>query len=147
MRKFVILAAAAMMGLTSSAFAAVVANSDVCGELPNGKWSWQVTTEVVRTGGETSVSSNTSVNYEGNPNKNGYNGFETTTTTTTVTPTYEQTNTICVAINPAGKVNSDHSTSVAGQPVMVDPGSQTSVTSDPLKICGPGNNTPVCPLP
>ncbi|MCG5479579.1 hypothetical protein [Sinorhizobium alkalisoli] len=147
MRKFVIFTAAAVMGMTSGAFAAVVSGSDVCGELPNGKWSWQITTEMVTTGGETNVSSATSTSYSGNPDKNGYNGFETTTTTTTVAPTYQQVNTICTAINPAGKVNSDHSTAVPGELVMTDPGSTSSVTSDPLKICGPGTNTPECPRP
>lgn len=133
--KTLILAAVAATMLSGTAFAAVVSGSDACGPLPNAKWSWAVTTETVVTGGGISTSESTDVNYVGN--KNGTNGFETTTTTTTVAPTYEQKNTICTAINPAGKPVEDKTYSIAGELVETVPGSETSTTSDPLKICGP----------
>jgi hypothetical protein len=148
MRYIALLTATAVMGMTAGAFAAAnVSGSDQCGPLPNAKWSWQISTETIRTGGDTHVDTSSSVNYTGNPDKNGYNGFETTTTTTTIEPTYEQVNVVCTAVNPGGQVNADHSTSVAGEVKLVDPGSSSSTNSDPVKICGPGGNTPVCPRP
>ncbi|MFN7089211.1 MAG: hypothetical protein ACK4P4_01475 [Allorhizobium sp.] len=128
--KKLILAAAAVTLMSGSAFA----DDSVCGSLPNSKWSWQVTTTTATIGGETSLSSADSTKVA------GQNTFLVTTTTTTVAPTFEVTTTICTALNPQGKVNLDHSTSVVSEPELIDAGG-TTTSSSQVKVCGP-NLTP-----
>lgn len=128
-----LIAASTLVALgLSGAQAAVVDGSDVCGELPNSSWSWVITTDTVTSGGEVSTDTYDALRTAGN------NQFLETFEVTIVAPTYEQTTTNCTALNPAGKINLDHSTTIAGELVEVDPGS----TGDPekisnVKVCGP----------
>jgi hypothetical protein len=159
MRKSIILTAALAMlaalpmGGVQIAQAATVAGSETCGELPNVKWTWVITTAVVRTGGGTTTATDTANTFSSAGN-NGIpnNGWEVTSTTTTTAPTYDQTNSICTAVNPAGKVNLDHSTTVEGTPVLVDAGGSSTEIDSEVKICdnnntnnNSGNALPACP--
>lgn len=112
---------AAALGLSIMSFgaanAAIVAGSDLCGELPNTRWSWSIDTSTVTTGGEVSTS------YEEFVRDAGPNSFLVTITTTTTEPTFEATNTSCTALNPAGKVVLDFSFTIEGEPVETIPGS------------------------
>lgn len=113
------LAAALALSVMSfgAANAAIVAGSDTCGELPNARWSWSISTSTVTTGGEVSSE------YEEFIRQSGPNAFLVTITTTTTEPTFEATNTSCTALNPAGKVVLDFSFTIEGEPVETIPGS------------------------
>lgn len=131
-----ILTAAAVMGMTSGAFAAVVQGSDVCGELPNAKWSWSISYgEPVISGGETSTSIG-NVAYQGNGNVGKAD------VTTITAPTISTVTVSCTALNPAGKINADHSTATTITEVL-DPGGNS--TSNEV-VCNPGGSLPSCPL-
>ncbi|WP_027998650.1 hypothetical protein [Sinorhizobium arboris] len=131
-----IIAAAAVTGMTSGAYAAVVEGSNVCGELPNAKWSWAISYgEPVISGGETSTAIG-AISYQGNGN---VGKAEVTTTTA---PTISTTTISCTALNPAGKVNADHSTTTTVVET-IDPGG--SSTSNQV-VCNPGGTLPACPL-
>lgn len=102
---------AAFLGLTmtSGAMAAWTADQEeVCGTLPNSKWSWVISYD-------TQTSTETSDPY--NAGKSGNVFVDVTTTTTSVAQ--------CTALNPQGKVNADHS-------VTVDLGSTS--TSESVKV-------------
>jgi len=133
------LAVLATIGMSSAASAAVVAGSDQCGELPNAKWSWSISTsDPVITGGETTTTIG-DVTY----NKPGTVGSALVTTTTA--PTLSTTTVSCVAMNPQGKINTEHSTSMETTIVIAD----GSTTSSNDKVCNPNNasnNLPNCPL-
>lgn len=137
--KLVSLAVLAMIGMSSAASAAVVAGSEQCGELPNAKWSWSITASApVISGGETSNSTG-DVTY----NKPGTVGSALVTTTTA--PTLSTTTVSCVAMNPQGKINTDHSTSMETT-IVISEGSSTSANQ---VVCNPNNsggNLPNCPL-
>ncbi|MBM3606250.1 MAG: hypothetical protein FJX25_16450 [Alphaproteobacteria bacterium] len=133
LRPIALTLALSMMSVTG-AQAAVVAGSDVCGELPNVKWSWLTEQQTVTSGGEVSSNSYDQTRVAGN------NTFLDTYTTTTVAPTFTTINTICTALNPQGKVNLDHSVTIMGEPVQTDAGSSTT-DKTALKVCGP-NLTP-----
>ncbi len=150
MRKTKILAASVAFGIMSGGSTAIAADSSVCGSLPNAKWSWSISYQTTTTGGGVSSDSSSEISYSNGGKSGNINGTETTSTTTTTEPTYEQTNVICTALNPQGKVNADHSTVVVGEAVMIDPGSSTTDTTSE-KICGQGkdasgNPYPACPV-
>ncbi|QFI69275.1 hypothetical protein [Sinorhizobium alkalisoli] len=136
MRKIAILTAATVMGMTSGAFAAVVDGSDICGELPNAKWSWAISySQPVISGGEqTTTLGDVSYNSAGNVGK--------ADVTITTAPTISTVTVACTALNPAGKVNADHSTTVE-QVTTLDPGG-SSTTNE--VVCNPGSSLPNCPL-
>jgi hypothetical protein len=134
--KLVSLAVLAAFATASAASAAVVAGSETCGELPNAKWSWNVNVgEPVLSGGEITTSTG-DVEY----NKPGTVG--TVLVTTTTAPTISTSTTTCTAINPQGKINAEHSTSLVSS-IVADPGGSTSSSQT---VCNPGNSLPNCPL-
>ena len=126
---------AAPIAMSTSAFAAVVAGSDVCGELPNVKWTWSISSSTSTSGGDTSTSMG-DVSYIGGGN---VGKADVTTTTTAV---IETTTNICTAINPAGVPNADHSTTMTTE-VEIAPASSTTTNE---VVCNPGGVLPSCPL-
>jgi hypothetical protein len=139
-----ILAAAAVMGMTSGAWAL---DASDCGSLPNPNWSWSISySQPIITGGVETVTENSSTTYSGNTKSgnSGLNGFETTSTTTEVSAKYEQVNLICTALNPQGNVSTGNSKVVNGEPQLIAEAS--SSTTDPVttKICGPGGALGAC---
>lgn len=124
--KKLILAAAAATLMSGSAFAATVAGSETCGELPNAKWSWVVTTVPASTtyGDKTYTGD---IAYSGNSG-NGSSAYSIEVTTT---PAY----TICEAYNPAGVLNTDKSFGSVPEPVITyETGSE--------QVCFQSPNTP-----
>ncbi|WP_353475022.1 hypothetical protein PVT71_15770 [Salipiger sp. H15] len=109
----------------------MVEGSATCGELPNSKWSWAVSYDTVTIGGDTSTSTYDELRTAGR------NQFLDTYTVTTIEPTYEQVNITCTALNPQGKINLDHSTTILGEMTMIDPGSSSEEKTSQVKVCGP----------
>ncbi|MDP2358892.1 MAG: hypothetical protein Q8M31_22935 [Beijerinckiaceae bacterium] len=115
MMKYVLGAAAAVM-MSTSAMAAVD-----CGPLPNPKWSWSIGATTTST--QTEIIGDIEYNRQGNVGKAD---VEITVTTTTV----------CTALNPQGKVNLDHSTTIS---------TSTTTMAEDVVVCNPsGNPVPVC---
>jgi opacity protein-like surface antigen len=131
--KKLILAAAAVTLMSGSAFA-VEFDASACPALPGAGWSWTGSASAVESGGETSTDTSSETYYVGA--KKGTNGFEVTTTTTTTSDLILTTTTQCVAVNPAGKTVPGESTTVVTIDVLQEGGS-SSLTSDPVKVCGP----------
>ncbi|GLQ55267.1 hypothetical protein [Devosia nitrariae] len=125
----------APIAISTSAYAAVVLGSDVCGELPNVKWSWIISSTTSTSGGDTSTTMG-DVAYQGNGN---VGKADVTTTTSAV---IETTTNVCTAINPQGKVNADHSTVTATE-VEIAPASSTTTNE---VVCNKGSSLPTCPL-
>ncbi|WP_324765381.1 hypothetical protein SO078_27050 (plasmid) [Sinorhizobium meliloti] len=131
-----IITAAAVMGMTSGAYAAVVEGSNVCGELPNAKWSWAISYgQPVISGGETSTTIG-DITYQGNGN---VGKAEVTTITA---PTISTATVTCTALNPTGKINADHSTTTTVVETIAPGG--TSTLNE--VVCNPGGTLPACPL-
>lgn len=113
--------------ITTAAHAAIVAGSDVCGELPNSKWTWSIkVTEPQVILGDVTYGS---VTYNGQSG----NGSAPASQEVTTIPG----STICTAHNPAGKINADHSTTVGGG----EPTTET-VSLGMVQVCFQGPNTP-----
>lgn len=80
------------------------ASTEICGSLPNSKWSWEVSVSPeTRSDPEVTYGD---VSYSGNSG----NGTATQTTTVIVTPGQ----TVCTALNPSGNVVADKSTTIGG---------------------------------
>ncbi|TGQ34632.1 hypothetical protein [Mesorhizobium sp. M00.F.Ca.ET.216.01.1.1] len=128
--------AAFPMGGVQIAQAAVVEGSDVCGELPNVKWSWEISSTSVQSGGETSTTIG-DVTYQG-----AFDQVGKADVTTTTSAIIETTTNTCTAINPAGVPNDDHSTTTT---TVVEIAPATSSTVNEV-VCNPGSELPDCPL-
>lgn len=119
MRCTAILAAAAVIGMTSGAFAAAATKGTIADQcaayansLPNVKWgfAWVET-------GSTTTTTIGDIEFSGNSGT----GFADVTTETVTTGN-------CVAINPAGQPNADHS--ITGVEIVTD-----STTEEHVKVC------------
>lgn len=112
MTKYLLATAAAAFLMTSAAMAETinVPGGDVCGALPNAKWSWSISAGDPILGDPT-INGDVSYNHQGN-----VGSADVTQTSTAVTN--------CTAINPAGVPNADHSTTVTGATTTVDLGTQ-----------------------